>query len=204
MKRWLLVIAGAVSSQGCIAASTYTTARTVDEGESQHTVGLSMFAMRRDEETRLMPVPMPSYAFTYGFRNDFDGSVQVSLPGRLRLEAKYNPIRSEYFDVAIAPATYVQLFPGRNGGGDDSSILLGMELPVIANFNFMSSVSLVGYFGPAYAAAPQLGAGAPYFRTGGGLNMRGDGYAIQPEVSIAYDPTLGTARDVAFGVGLSL
>src|SRR5262245_54536789 len=192
-----------LSEAACVSTSSFNSARTLEPGDVRHTLGISMYAIQERRKPEIVPLPMPLYALTYGVTEDVDMTGLIAVPGRLRFETKYNPLRSDLFDLAIAPALYAALYPSTKGSGDDSLLLFGGELPLIADLNMSQTASLVVWAGPAYGWAPGIG-GASYIRTGLGFNFRGDGFSVQPELNFAYDPVRATPIDFSFGFGFTL
>lgn len=199
----LLAVLALSSETACISTSSFNSARTLQPGDVRHTMGLSLYAIKHRGDPEVLPIPMPLYALTYGVTEEVDMTALLAVPGRLRFETKYNPIRGDFFDLAIAPAIYAALYPSTKGSDNDSVLLFGGELPLVVDLNMTQSASFVGWAGPAYGWAPSIG-GATYIRTGFGFNFRGDGFSVQPEVSLAYDPVRATPIDGSLGFGFTL
>jgi hypothetical protein len=198
----LVALALAGGATGCLSMSTFSTARTLEPGDVRHTAGANFYLVKRDGEVEVGPLPMPMYGISVGVVENFEMSAQVSLPAMARMEGKLNFLREDLFDASLGAAIFATTYPSTNGR-EEGSLLVGGELPLIMDVNFTRGFSLVPWVAPGYARLPALDAGAPFLRTGLGFHFQGDEYALQPEVSMTYDPGRGEPIDFALGLGLT-
>ncbi len=180
--------------------NTFETARTLAPGDISHSISLSSY-IQPGRDPR--PVPMPSYALHVGAAKDFELGVLAGAPGHLRLMGKYNPIRTEYFDAAISPGLWLGWVP-HDVDGDDHSIVLGADLPVVLDVN-LGPVTVVPFAGPGIAYSPAGHTAGPIVRTGLGVELRlGSHVRLHPEFSTTIDPARGEPIDYAFGIAVGL
>jgi hypothetical protein len=185
---------------GCLAMNTFETARTLDPGTFHHSMSLTSYVHPGRDA---VPVPMPSYSFHAGIAEDFEMGVLVGTPGHLRISAKYNPLRSQWFDAAISPGVWMGYRP-HDVGGEDHDLLLGGDLPVVLDLN-LGPVTLVPFAGPGFAYSPGGEAAGFIVRTGFGIRFPiGEHVRVHPEFSTIVDPIRGEPVDYAFGIAVGL
>ena len=186
------------AASGCFSVNAYQSARAVDPGELSLAGGLSIYAASDDEDAA--PVPIPTVAARYGAGAGVDLGATVTALGHLRGDIKFNPLRSEYFDVAIGAAGFAHLFP--EGGDSDASLIVGGEGLALVDFKASSSVSIGIWGGPGYLRSGDVGIWYP--RLGGGVRIWGDGFWVHPEISTVIDRFTGSPADIAIGIGVGL
>lgn len=198
------LVAGAWGCAGCLSSTSFGTARTVAPGEIAHQVGITAFVRPDDGgDATLYPFPIPSYGLRAGITEDVDVGARASLVGQLSMDAKWTALETSLVELAIGGAVWAAIYPTRSDG-EESALMTGVELPLIAGLNVTRFLSLVAHGGPGYALVPASGVGGVVLRAGGGVAFRGDGFVIQPEVSTLIDTARGETIDVAAGVGLML
>ncbi len=185
---------------GCLSMNTFETARALEPGTVSHSVSLTSYVQPgRDPR----PVPMPSYALHFGVADDFDMGALVGLPGHLRLIGKYNPVRTEWFDAAIAPGLWLAWVP-HDVDNEDHSIILGGDLPVMLDVN-AGPVTIVPFAGPGFAYSPEGDTIGMIVRTGLGIRFPiAKSVRLHPEFSTVIDPLRGVPVDYAFGIAVDL
>ncbi len=177
---------------GC-NSNLYATPRTTPPGSKQHIVALNMdFDPKSKEDlgVDLIP-PAMIYIARIGLTDRLD--LGISASGSLKVDLKYNPIRTEYFDLAIDPSVF-----GTIGvGGLFIAPFAVASLPVILGFNAGESMTLVIQGGPAVSNLPGM---MVYPFAGGGLQLRfGDLVTVQPEFTLQF---MGEGRVWAcYGLG---
>jgi hypothetical protein len=190
-----------LASTGCLSMNTYETARTLEPGRMSHTVGLTSFVPADGTKA---PVPMVKYGFHAGVTDGLELGVHVGLPGQLRVLGKYNPLRTEYFDLAISPGAWLTLVP-HDADEVGGAALIGADLPLILDVNLADWVTVIPWAGPGIAYSPQGNEAAPIVRAGLGLQFRvGRSVRLHPELSTVIDPIRGEPVDYAFGFAVSL
>ena len=190
----------AATASGCFSVNAYQSARAVDRGEVSLAAGVSVFAGSEDPDA--LPVPIPSLAARWGASRDVDVGAMVSAIGHFRGDVKYNPLSTRYLDLAVSTAGFLQLFSAGNDL-EESSLILGAEVLLLADLKATRSISIVGWGGPGYLKATS-GVGTWYPRIGGGVKIWGDGFWVHPEVSTMIDRFTGSPADVAIGLAFGL
>ncbi len=193
---------------GCPNPNTYGTPRTVQKGQISHTVALEGIyvggtttttttnpdrSVTTKKEDVGVGLPMlPSYQLRYGITDNLDFGVGIRNLSSLQGDLKFNFLRSELIDLAVAPGVqYFGIFTG-----DGTAHVFYMHLPALVGLNLSDNFSVVGSVGAVYAAALVSGtrsddrngvtsASGFLLRGGLGLNIRASKeFAIQPEISL--------------------
>lgn len=113
---WPLVAATALLS-ACSSSQTFTTARALHSGESQHTTGFELWGQfdpqplcsEKDGISEcttpppLLPYPAPFYASRYGLGGDIDFGLRVSTSLSVSADLKVQLVDTRGFDFAVAP-----------------------------------------------------------------------------------------------------
>jgi len=112
----------AILLAGCPTPSSWTTPRTLPEGESTHTIGLEWFTFKGAREdlngdgdtrdafesgTYTLPFVFPAYVFRTGLADIMDLGVKASLAGDAVVDFKLQAVRSEFFDLAFDPSLQI-------------------------------------------------------------------------------------------------
>jgi hypothetical protein len=185
------------AASGCISMNTFETPRTLDAGELSHSISLTSYV----DPDRVRPVPMPAYSLQIGVADRFDIGIQAATPGRLRVGAKYNPVRTEWFDAAIALGGWIGFVP-HEVGNDDHNLMLGADLPILLGIN-LGPASIIPFAGPGVVYSPNGQIAGWTVRTGLGVGIEvASGVRLHPEVSTTIDPVRGEPIDYAFGMGV--
>jgi hypothetical protein len=229
---------------GCPNPNIYGTPRTTPRGEVSHTVAFEAlrisgettqfeatrrtdgnYSTREVKKDLSFTLPLvPSYQLRYGAADSLDLGFSVRNLSSLAFDAKYNPVRSQSFDLAIDPG--VQFFHV-SAGSDSTSDGTGsgttavsvnvfyFHLPVLLGVNLSESFSLVAT--PGVVAAVVTGTsssggsdrssltsqGGVLARFGLGLNARvSPGFALQPEVTAMH--AFNDERTMFYLIGLGL
>jgi hypothetical protein len=142
-------IGWAVALGGCPASQSFTTARTLPQGEVQHTVAVEWLGIdyensecEPEPESCFDPVgypaiPWPAYLIRYGANEFLELGGKLSTAGLLTAEFKFQLVRTEYFDFALDPN--VSFTPGtavfgiREAGID--AAFTYFSLPILASVN---------------------------------------------------------------------
>jgi hypothetical protein len=188
-------------ASGCLSMNTFETARTVPTGGFSHSISLTSYVNPQSEDN--MPVPMPSYSFQAGVAQDFEMGVLVGMPGHLRVNAKYNPLHTEWIDAAISPGVWMGYRP-HEVNGDEHALTLGGDLPLIVDLN-LGPVTVVPFAGPGFVYSPLGESAGMIVRTGLGVRFPlGPHVRLHPEFSTIIDPVRGEPVDYAFGIAVGL
>jgi hypothetical protein len=193
-------LALAFALSGCLSANGFGVARTVLPKEVSHAAGLTGFAAREDSGDDILPGGGVAYALRVGLADRLDLGAAISFPAQMRVDLKYNPLRTTHFDLAVAPAAWLAYYPLR---GDETPIIVGADVPVLIGINPTETVTLIPSLGPGVLVSPSNQQRAFYLRGCLGARFRlGETLALHPELTMMWDPGRGTFSDAAFGLGL--
>lgn len=177
---------------GC-HSNLYSTPRTTPRGTSQHIVAIDMDAVPKSREDFGIDSSLPSlvYMARVGIADKIDLGIQAS--GMLKLDLKINPVRTQYFDLALDPSVAAGIF----AGGTTIAPFAVASLPVILGFNAGEAMTLVIQGGPAVSNLPWS---TVYPFVGSGLQLRvGELVTVQPEFTLQF---MGEGRTWAcYGLG---
>lgn len=185
---------------GCLSSNRFDTARTLAPGDISHAVSVNFYPARNGNDATLSFLPLPAYGVRVGVADGFDVGARLLLAGHVHLDLKYAPVRTKYFDLAIVPGGFAQLYPSRDSRNDDT-VLYGGQVLAMANIN-LREVSLVPSIGPGVVYAPSLSDASAFVRAGLGLALRLSSVTLQPEISTVYDPARETTVDVTVGMAV--
>ena len=132
----LLLTLGLVCT-ACPNPNTFTTPRTVAPGQVQHTVSIEAIGGFDDEDSIVLPA-LPSYTARIGLADRLELGVHLSHLSSLGADFKWNPVRSEAFDLAIDPGAQAFYIVG-----DNSLVIYYLHLPLLLGFNLSKNASLV-------------------------------------------------------------
>jgi hypothetical protein len=189
---------------GCPNPNTYGTPRTVPAGKVQMVASLEGVGVSTSSQSSTVngatttvagesfyAPTAPSVGVRIGLTDSLDLGLRLSELSSLQADAKFNFLKSNVFDMAVAPGlqgAYVS-------AGGTSLGLVYINLPLILGINFSHAATLVLTPGFTYAVATASvadGSGtgafangsAPLIRMGVGFNIRiGNQFALQPEVT---------------------
>jgi hypothetical protein len=188
---------------GCPNANMYTTPRTTPAGHVTHTIAPEVISWSAktptvnssgqvtSDSTSLTLPTAPSYHARIGLTDMMDLGVKALNLSSLAADLKINFLKSESFDMAVAPG--VQYF-GVFGSGSSAHAIYG-HLPLLLGINLGESLTFVLSPGVTYALFTGsvnstsdrdnlATADGLMGRFGLGLNIRlSKGFAIHPEVS---------------------
>jgi hypothetical protein len=192
----LVGLAGLVCT-ACPNPNTFTTARTVPVGEVSHSLSIETIgyfpsdeAVPDEGETEvyntILPTP-PSYTARIGVAEQAEVGLHFSHLSSIGADFKWNPVRSEAFDLAIDPGGNF----GFIAGGGSSAFLYYLQLPVLLDLNLSPSTSIVFSPGMAYYGATGsvdsdfASDGVVLARVGLGFDFRtSKKFAVHPEVTV--------------------
>lgn len=205
-----------VALAGCASPNLYSTPRTTPEGKLSHTVAVEAYGgtytyvdMNGDERTGTVFLPtLPTYQLRYGAADDIDIGLRVANMTSLAADVKFNPVRSEMFDLAIDPGVqWIHI------GGDPVSFdTIYLSAPILLGVNLSEAVTLVASPGAMYAVVlgditgkgDLLATHGAFARLGVGLNLRaGSSFAIHPEVTVMRAFTSAAPLIYSFGLGFN-
>lgn len=202
MKRIALGLAASILSTGCLSAGGFATPRTVAPREVSFVAGGSV-ALRPDGDQQEAQIPVGSFGLRTGLTEDLDLGGHITTAGLLRVDIKYNPLRSNWVDLAAAPGLWAAFFPN-DQGGKESPALIGADVPLVLGVNLGKSVTLAPSFGPGFAASPGTGARVFYLRGSIGLRFRvADSLWLHPEIATLCDPAFSRPSETSFGFGFA-
>lgn len=186
----------ALTISGC-HSNLYTTPRTTPPGSTQHIVALDYDAIPKSREDFGIDASLPSlvYMARIGITDKIDFGIQAS--GMLKVDAKFNPVRTRYFDLAIDPSVSGGLFIG----GTFGFAVYIVSLPVILGFNAGEAMTLVIQGGPALSNIP---GSTVYPFVGSGLQLRfGELVTVQPEFTLQFmgEDRVWACYGLGFGFG---
>src|SRR5262245_40009802 len=125
-------------SPGCPHPNPFTRARPVPAGEVEHTVSIETIGVFNSGDSVVLPAP-PSYTARIGLSDSAEVGLHFSHLTSLGADFKWNPIKSEVFDLAIDPGGNV----GYIGSSEGSAFLYYLQFPILMDLNFSESVSMV-------------------------------------------------------------
>ena len=198
--KFLAGMAMGVFLVGCPNPQTYGTPRTTPAGKIQHTVAIEGLhasatqtlpatpatpttpASAEREETSSVTIPMlPTYQLRVGVADRVDIGARITNISALGADVKWNFLKSQNVDLAVAPNIQVNYF---SANGATIFILHG-HLPLLFGYNFNESSTLVlaGGLSTAYASGSATGdAGTRTVASGGNIGARA-GLGLQFRVS---------------------
>jgi hypothetical protein len=215
----LLVVAGLVSPSlaGCASPNTYATARTVPQGDFQHTVAVEGIGFHSSQGTGALPI-LPTYQLRVGVLSRMDVGARIGSLTEAGADVKVNFLRGP-LDLAIAGGAEAFLewhydpHPTDPGHKRRTGARAFLHVPLIASYNFSKELSLVGTPGIAYVIGRKVNAdsvrtqamdgGTLAVRLGIGIDYRyKKGRAIHPEITWLQS-TEKAQTIVLFGVGFN-
>jgi hypothetical protein len=217
--RFLFGMVGALFCTACPNPNTYMTPRTVEPRKLSHSIAAEGMGVQTTTSTgrASMSFPtFPSYAVRIGLAERWDIGIRVTNFSSLGADGKFNPVRTEYFDLAFDPG--VQLFSYSAGAGSNAdSLFIGhLHVPLLLGFNMGESVSLVLSPGASFGfAASTLDASEDvrdtaftktgfFGRLGAGLDFRLlDNFALHPELTFLDDFRSDSTLIYVFGLGFN-
>lgn len=194
---------------GCPASQTWTTARTLDEGDVQYSAGAEFLGFQAEysdpsassELNGILLVPFPAFVLRYGVAEHVEIGGKFSMTGSMTFDVKIQLLRTDAFDLAFDP-------------GLTSAFLINyLHLPILASLNFGENVTLT--FAPKVSYAFIVASdgsstdSADGFFVGGALSLQfriGESFAITPafEWLEAVDPGAYTRFAILnFALGFS-
>jgi hypothetical protein len=213
-----------VTLSGCPNPNTYGTPRTVPAGKVQivaalEGVGISESAPNGNGGTTTTSAyapTLPTVGVRIGLTDEVDLGLRISQLSSLQGDVKINFLKSQVFDMAVAPGVQGAYVGTINTGNGSTSLgLVYLNLPLILGINFSHATTLVLTPGFTYllaTASVDNGSGssayasgsAPLARMGVGFNARiGNVLAIQPEVTLLKGFNSADATIWNFGVGFA-
>lgn len=206
---------GSLLLLGCPASQNWTTARTIEEGSVQHTVGVEFLGIAFDdpdcdidpmstactEDLGFIAIPLPAYAIRFGVSDLLDIGGKFSASGTIGFDFKLQLVRSDAFDLAIDP------------GLSFISTVTYWNLPILISLNFGQSVTLTLAPKASYLLVLAGDAGGDEFLLDGLFLGGGANFQFRAGKSVAITPgfdwqTLVTEADgrlsfFSFGLGVS-
>jgi hypothetical protein len=175
-------------------------------GEVSHTASIEAIGAFASDESLVLPAP-PSYTARIGVAESAEVGLHLSHLTSLGADFKWNPIRSEVFDLALDPGFNVGYLISDAG----SAFTYYAQLPVLMDLNFSPNVTMVLSPGMAIYGATGESEGdfayvdpEPLFRGGLGFDFRtSKKFAVHPEVTILLPFEEGYATIFLGGVGFS-
>jgi hypothetical protein len=190
-------LGAALLLQGCPSPNVYQTPRTTPKGKTSHTLSAEAFAFVDTDETsgerdvQSAPLP-PSYTARFGLSREVDLGVRLAnMMSLLGVDVKWNFVRGETVDVAVAPAFHWASWVQALNGVD--SQIAHLHLPLLIGINVAEPLSVVVVPGITYGHGSDSsfgrsigdGADGVLARLGFGINARiTRKFAIQPEVTL--------------------
>ena len=219
--RWSLAILAlaVVALGGCPSPAIYGTARTIPAGQLQHTIAVEAVGVAASGG--FFYPTLPTYALRVGLGSRVDLGIRAGNLTSLGADLKLNLLRG-FFDLSLDPGvqgSYVAAFGSSSGSSASASLgILYLNFPLLFDFNFSPTVSLLLSPGIGYAAvvagayssfsssgsSTSVTATGVYGRFGLGMNFRvSQGFALNPEVTVMRGfETVNSGIVILFGVGL--
>jgi hypothetical protein len=174
----------------------------------QHTISAEAIGIVGGGEEAFAPVP-PSYTARIGAADRFDVGIHLSHFSSIGLDLKWNPVRSETFDLAIDPGA--QGFYVASSGGSvfiwylHAPLILGINPTPTTTIVFTPGVSVVGASASADTGtfSGSDSDSALLARGGIGVNFHGSKkFAVQPEVTFLIPVESGGNGGALFLAGV--
>jgi len=199
----LTAVAGLVCT-ACPNPNTFTTARTVPVGQVEHTIAIETIGAFEGGASAIAP-ELPSYTARIGVADSAEVGLHLSHLTSLGVDFKWNPIKSQVFDLALDPGGNV----GYIAGGGESVFIYYVQLPILMDLNFSESVTMV--LAPGVAMYGGTGVSdseyaysdaTPLFRGGVGFDFRtSKKFAVHPEFTVMIPFQENYATIFLAGVG---
>lgn len=202
----LLVVLGLVCT-ACPNPNTFTTPRTVPAGKVQHTVSMEAIGAFNGEDSIVLPT-LPSYTARIGLADKLELGLHFSHLSSIGADFKWNPVRTEGFDLAIDPGAQVFYIVS-----DESLVIYYLHLPLLLGLNVSENVSLVltpgvsmlGVSGSIDTSDDNVYGGSDsawLARAGIGVDIRSsEKFSVQPEVTFLKSFESGGGVVFLGGVG---
>ena len=152
----------AVLCTGCPDPNVYGTPRTTPVGRLSHTVAVQSANYSLDDTkpgsavsdrtTTLLP---PSYQLRIGVLDTLDIGVHVALATSLGADVKWNFVKTDVFDMAVAPSVQAFYYDSCSPDGGSHGQVYG-NLPLLFGFNVSDSVSIVPTAGITYGCPSRV------------------------------------------------
>lgn len=216
--------APALLATGCPNPNTYGTPRTTPAGRVQHTVAAEGISYRLQDSpqqggevaTGTFPT-FPTYQLRVGVADRVDIGARINNLSSVGADVKWNFLRSESFDLAIAPGFQVFHISGTSAGTTTGYTQFYGNAPLLLGVNLSEEVSLVPTLGVTYgynsatAVSDDSSAAASIdgliLRGGLGFNFRiSPKFAMHPEVTMLQflnDDSAAKVRLFIFGLGFN-
>lgn len=210
---------------GCLNPNTYSTPRTTPVRRVQHSLAAEVVSFRAvTPEEGAEPrtnvgntVVAPSYAFRVGLTERLDVGGRIANASALGLDVKWNFLRSDLLDVAMAPG--MQSFYVWGGAGTDVYSHVYTNLPLLVGINAAPEFTIAPSAGlgygfnssdnPSYNNAEERTSSttALMLQAGLGLDFRiSPTFAVHPEMSLLRrisGPAGATMSWYTFGLGFN-
>lgn len=203
----LFLLAVGLACTACPNPNTFTTPRTVPAGKVQHTVSMEVVGGFDEDDSVLLPT-LPSYTARIGLADQLELGLHFSHLSSIGADFKWNPVRTDGFDLAIDPGAQIFYILG-----DSSLAIYYLHLPLLLGLNVGENVSLVltpgvsmiGVSGNIDASDDNVyGASdsAWLARGGFGVDIRSsEKFSVQPEVTLLKSFESGGGVVFLGGVG---
>jgi hypothetical protein len=189
--RYSLAVLGLVCT-GCPNPNSFTTPRTVPVGKVEHTISVEALGANAGDDSVVVPVP-PSYTARIGLADRLELGLHASHMTSLGADLKWNPVRSEAFDLAFDPGGQFFYILSSNG----NVFIYYLHAPFLLGFNLSPAVSIVVTPGISMVGASASVSGNSSTTTGttSGTGFMGRGgigfdfrtskkFALHPEVTV--------------------
>lgn len=184
---WPILLAGL---SGC-GGNMYTTARVVPKGEVQHTFGMGMYFVSREDT-----YPTVVYQARMGLHEKLDVGLQAG--SSFRADAKGNIFTTDHVAASLDFSLEFIAYPDR---------YIIPELPLLLSFDFTRDVSWVLYGGPGMVANTErssfmikAGTGVQWRATDElTVHLEGNGRFLNIDKSLYPDPIFTVGFGFGFG-----
>lgn len=224
-----VVAATSIFLAGCPNPQTYGVPRTTPAGKISHSIsleGLNASVLQQpssitaggtqpERERGSSTVPtLPSYMMRIGLGDRLDLGLRVVNLSSFGIDLKWNFLRTQAFDMAIAPHPQLAYYTVLS----TSLFLYHLHLPILFGINVSDSVSLVPSIGATYTGVSTdivnrndastrdsaITAQTLYARAGFGVNIRASkSFAVHPEATVLRGFTILEPMFITFGVGFN-
>lgn len=146
----LMTLLSMLATSACVSMSSLQTARTLDEGQSQQTVGGGVYNSKEtigtiEYETNL---PYIEYSYRRGFKKDLDAGLKLTFVGAYAADIKYQLIDGDAWAISTGLGVGYMSYKISSGGQDSTVKFLDFMLPLYVSYDFSKSFSV--YMTPKY------------------------------------------------------
>ena len=140
--RLLLLGALTMLLANCASVSTLQTARVLDEGDSFHSIGLSLYSSDDFIGGDDISLPLIEYTYRRGVWEDIDFGIKLALIGASVIDMKYNLISDDKLALATGVGIGYLSYTSTVNGQDSDSTIIDFILPLYLSYDIGEKTTL--------------------------------------------------------------